>query len=267
MLQVFIIVFREILEITVILGLVLVATHGIKDRGKWIVSGIALGIIGSAIIAISTSAISDAFEGLGQEYFNAILLVVIAILLAWTVIWMKSHGQKLSQEIKQIGKQAQSGEVSLLTLMLVVASTILREGAEIVLFTYGSYKASNLNLLGLMGGSLAGLALGLIAGGAIYFGLIRFSGRRVFQATSVLLSLVAAGMAAQAVNFLSASGLIVLYSTPLWDSSSAISDGSVTGQILAILIGYSSKPSAIQLVVYCMTLAVIWLIVRRQRVS
>lgn len=263
MLQIFIIVFREILEITVILGLVLVATHGLRNRNIWVLAGVIFGMLGSLIIALSTSAISNAFEGMGQEYFNAALLLVITIMLVWTIVWMKVHGYKLSQDIKNIGAQAQNGEVSLVALTTMVAATIFREGSEIVLFTYGAYTASNLDFFSVLGGGLAGLAVGLIVGGAMYFGLIRFSGKHVFQITAILLSLVAAGMAAHAVNFLSATGLMPVYSTPLWDSTGLIQENSVLGQILGILIGYSARPSLLQLIAYFGTLLVIRLIVTR----
>ena len=265
MLQIFIIVFREILEISIILGIVLVATKDLKNRNIWVLSGIALGVLGSALIALFTSAISNTFDGQGQEYFNAGIVSITFALLVWTVVWMKRHGQKISKKLKDVSNNIHTGKSSFVSLMIIIASTIFREGSEIVLFTYGSYASHNLSMIFIFSGCVAGFTMGAITGYAIYQGVIRFAGKYIFQVTSLLLSLIAAGMASQAVNFLNASGLITVFSYPVWNSTAFLSDASIMGQILNVLIGYNAQPTSLQLVAYIGTLILIWTLTKLQK--
>ena len=65
-----IIVFREVLEAALIVGIVLAATRGILSRGWWIAAGIAAGVFGASLVAGFAEAIASAAEGMGQELFN-----------------------------------------------------------------------------------------------------------------------------------------------------------------------------------------------------
>ena len=133
----FIITFREILEVAVILSVVLAATTGLAGRGKWIGGGIVLGIIGSLLIALFTGAISNFADGLGQELFNALILFTAAILICWTAIWMGTHAKQMMAQIREKGGKVVAGEMPKFTITVIIALAVLREGAEIVLFTHG----------------------------------------------------------------------------------------------------------------------------------
>ena len=74
MLASLLIVFREVLEAGLIVGIVLAATRGLAGRGTWIAGGIVGGVAGAAMIAAFAGAISDALSGAGQEVFNASVL-------------------------------------------------------------------------------------------------------------------------------------------------------------------------------------------------
>ena len=67
MLGALVIVFREVLEAGLIIGIVLAATQGVVGRARWMVTGIVAGILGAAVVALFAGAISEAFEGAGQE--------------------------------------------------------------------------------------------------------------------------------------------------------------------------------------------------------
>ena len=265
MLQIFIIVFREILEISIILSIILVGTKDLKNRNMWIVSGIALGVFGSILIALFTSVISNAFDGQGQEYFNAVIVSITCAFLVWTVVWTKRQGQLISKKIKDVSNEIHAGRSSFVSLMIIITATIFREGSEIVLFTYSSYASHKLPMVSIFSGCAAGFTLGAIIGYAIYHGVIRFAGKYIFQVTFLLLSLIAAGMAAQAVNFLNASGLVTMFSYPIWNSTALLSDASIVGQILNVLIGYNAQPTLLQLVAYVGTLMLIWTLTKLQK--
>ena len=76
-----IIVFREVLEIALVLGVLLAATCRLTHRWKWIGIGMISGIMGSIIVAVFANQISQALEGMGQEVLNAVILISAAFLL------------------------------------------------------------------------------------------------------------------------------------------------------------------------------------------
>ncbi|MCE3255518.1 MAG: High-affinity iron permease [Rickettsiaceae bacterium] len=249
MLKIAIIVFREIFEIALVISILVAATNGVKGRNKWIFAGIGLGIAGSLLLAFFTDNISSSLDGTGQEVFNAIILLISSAMVSWTIIWMKKYGKQISADLKQLGKSVAQGDQSLFAIMPVVAFTVLREGAEIVLFGYGSF-ASGDNIFDLISGAIAGLLCGLVVGFAFYYGLIKVLSRHLFTVTSWLLIFLAAGMVAQAIGFLSNAGIISEIFYPVWDSSFLISEQGLLGKILHALFGYIAKPSAAQLIGY-----------------
>src|ERR1700748_3765481 len=103
------IVFREVLEAALIVGIVGAATRGITGRGRWIATGLALGIVGSIAVAFGAEALSGLAEGMGQELFNASILGLAVVMLAWHNIWMSVHGRELSENAKKIGGDIRSG--------------------------------------------------------------------------------------------------------------------------------------------------------------
>lgn len=256
MLSAAIIIFREILEVSLVLGILLAATRGLVSRTKWIWTGLAAGIVGSGIVAVFTKSISQAMEGMGQELFNAVVLSLAAILIGWTVIWMGRHGRELTQHIKEAGQAVIQGKKPLYTLAIVIALSVWREGSEIVLFMYGVIAAGESITQIIFGGAL-GLVSGTAAGMLIYYGLIKIATKNIFSVTSWLLVLLAAGMASQATGFLVAGGfmpfLVSAFVTPAWDTSAFMSEHSLIGSILHTLIGYTERPSAIQLITYLLT--------------
>src|SRR3546814_14244049 len=79
------------------------ATRGVRGRGWWVGSGIALGIAGAVLVALFAGVISSSAEGMGQELMNAGILLAAVLMLAWHVIWMARHGRELSFQMRQVG--------------------------------------------------------------------------------------------------------------------------------------------------------------------
>src|SRR5437764_55526 len=83
-----------------------------------------------------------------------------------------------------------------------------------------------------------GLAVGAAFTALTYYGLVSIPPRHIFTATTVLIALLAAGMAAQAVQYLDAAGVIHVLSHQLWDSSPWLPQDGIIGHVLHTLIGY-----------------------------
>jgi high-affinity iron transporter len=183
-------------------------------------------------------------------------------MLTWHNVWMASHGRVMAQETRQVGAAVAAGEEPLAALSIVCGVAVLREGSEVVLFLYGIATTGGTSAVGMM----AGGALGMLAGAGIsalmYLGLLTIPARHLFSVTSALVTLLAAGLAAQAIAFLQQAGYIEVLTGTVWDTSWLLSDDSVIGRLVHTLIGYTDRPNGAQLIAYLLTLALIVLLMK-----
>jgi high-affinity iron transporter len=251
------IVFREVFEAGLIVGIVMAVTSGVAGRGLWIAGGVTAGVLGACLVAVFTGGLSELFGGSGQEVFNAGILSFAVIMLTWHNVWMARHGRELAAELQAAGEAVVAGSKSLLALAIVVAIAVLREGSEVVLFLYGVAAAQGGASWGMVAGGFIGLVLGSLVCLLTYLGLITIPTRYLFGVTSTLIAFLAAGLAAQAISFLQQADILTALDQTVWDTSWILSDSSYLGRALHTLIGYVDQPTAMQLIVYTATLTVI----------
>ncbi len=249
-----IIVFREALEAGLIICIVLAATEGVDSRGRWIVGGVAAGAAGAGLVAAFAAALSDAFEGAGQEVFTAGILCFAVVMLSWHILWMSHHARTMTAELRDVGQAVRLGHRTLGALAAAIAVAVLREGAEVVLFLYGVVAGSGSTGWSLGAGGLAGLALAGAVSWLLYRGLVAIPLHRLFGVTNILIAFVAAGMAGQAASVLHGADLLPGWGEHWWDTSFLLQDDSISGRALHALIGYSARPSGVQLAAYLATL-------------
>jgi len=257
-----IIVFREVFEAGLIVGIVLAVTRGVPRRNQWIGGGALAGVLAACVVAVFAGALSNLFAGMGQELFNAVILAIAVVMLTWHNVWMARHGSELAGELRAAGQAVVEGSKSLLALAVVVGVAVLREGSEVVLFLYGVMAAGGDSAVSVALGGLAGLALGAMVCMLTYFGLVRIPTRALFTTTTVLIALLAAGMAAQAAAFLEKANWLTAMDTIVWDSGWLLPDSSLPGRALHTLIGYTDQPTAMQLAVYLVILLATFVLMR-----
>lgn len=262
MLAALIIVFREVFEAGLIIGIVLAVTGSVAHRNRWIGGGVLAGAAGACMVAAFAGALSQLFAGMGQELFNAAIMVVAVVMLTWHNVWMARHGREIAGEMRAAGQAVADGSKSLLALAVVVGVAVLREGSEVALFLYGVVASDGGPALSLAIGGLIGLVLGAAVCLLTYFGLMRIPPRALFATTTVLITLLAAGMAAQAVAFLQRANWLDSLDNVLWDSEWLLSEKSIAGRALHTLVGYTDQPTAMQLLVYVAVLLVTVVLMR-----
>jgi len=262
MLATLLIVFRETIEAGLIVGIVLAATQGLPGRGRYVALGVAGGLAGAGVVALFAGAISDAFAGSGQELLNAGVLLVAVAMLAWHTAWMARHGREMAAHIRGVGSEVRDGARPPSALGIVVGVAVLREGAEVVLFLAGIAAAGNDGAGAMLAGGMLGVALGVALSMLTHAGLVRVPARQLFRVIFWLVALLAAGMAAQAAQFLQAAGWFEVLTTTAWDSSAVLSDSSLPGRLLHTLVGYTDQPSGLQVVAYLLTLGFIVVLAR-----
>ena len=257
MLATAIIIFREVLEAALIIGILAAATRNISGSRRWLVAGVLVGLMGSGMVAASTDVIGQLANGIGKEIFNAIVLGIAVTMLAWHNIWMSSHGAALAANASALGRDISDGRSESSALFLIVGLAVLREGSESVLFLYGIAASNEGGQSAMLLGGLFGVLGGSAVGYGIYAGLLRLPVRWFFTATGVLVLLLAASMASQAAHFLIQADLLPSLAAPLWDTSAVLSEQSAVGMLLHTLMGYDSHPAGMQLVFYIAVLIII----------
>ncbi len=262
MLPSLLIVFREVFEAGLIVGIIMAVTSGVTGRGRWVAGGVAAGVLGACVVAVFTGGLSQLFSGNGQELFNAGILSFAVVMLGWHNVWMARHGRELAAEMRAAGEAVVTGSKSLFALAVVVTVAVLREGSEVVLFLYGIAASEGGANAGMVIGGFIGLILGSLVCLLTYLGLITIPARYLFAVTSTLITFLAAGMAAQAIAFLEQANVLTALDQTAWDTSWILSDASFLGRALHTLIGYVDQPTAMQLIVYAATLAAIMVLMK-----
>ena len=251
-----IIIFREVLEAALIVSLVLAATRGIIGRTQWVMIGIGGGILGAILLAVVANSIAPLADGMGQELLNATILFFAVIMLTWHLLWMRKHAAEITHKVKHIGQAVSSGDKDPIILAFIIGLAILREGSEAVIFLYGLAAAGSNPSELLLGGGL-GILSGIVAGSVLYLGVARIPVGKLFQVSGWLILLLTAGLASQAVSYLVQADLLPAFGYAIWDSSFLVSEQSIAGHVLHILVGYVDHPMGIQLLTYVLTIGLL----------
>jgi high-affinity iron transporter len=257
MLASLLIVFREVIEAGLIVGIVLAASQGVPRRSLWVAYGAGGGVLGACLVAAFAGELESLFQGSGQELFNTSVLLLAVVMLTWHNVWMAGHGREMAREMRAVGAEVVAGERTLAALAIVVGVAVLREGSEVVLFLYGIASQPGTTTASLLTGGALGLAAGAAMSALMYYGLLAIPAHKLFRVTSGLITLLAAGMAAQAVLFLQQAGYLQVLMSTVWDTSWLLPQDTIVGRLLHTLIGYSDTPNGAQLVAYGATILII----------
>lgn len=242
-----VIMFREILEAALVIGIILsyLAKTQQYSFKKYVVRGVFVGGAGSVFVAF---ILDKMFHGLSGgktgQIIEGIVMFVTAGFLTWMILWV--HRQKdVSATIRKkisvhVGNKFGMG------IFLLSATSVFREGTETVLYLKATSLSGSTNqLFGAVVGAACALALGYL----LFVFSVRINLKTIFSVTSILLLLFAAGLVASGVHELQEALLLPIFSfDPLVNLSSVISNSSIVGSILHALFGYTSKPSILELV-------------------
>jgi len=180
------IVFREVLEASLVIGIVMAACRGIPRRNAMVIGGIGAGLAGAVLVAAAAGRISGAASGMGQEILNASILGAAVLMLGWHNVWMSRHGREIANQMNAVGEKVAHGGAPVWLLGTAIALAVLREGSEVVLFLYG-IAAGGANPSQMLSGGAVGLALGASMGVLVYFGLLGVPLRHFFTVTSAMI--------------------------------------------------------------------------------
>ncbi|MDQ6956397.1 MAG: FTR1 family protein, partial [Mariprofundaceae bacterium] len=265
MLSTLIIVFREVLEAMLVVGVASAAAREVNIATRWIYGGVVGGLFAAVIVALFADSIASSMQGMGQEIFNALILISASLLMAWTAIWMGKHGREVSQRIRKTCHDVQASDTTKLVLAIVVGLAVAREGSEVVLFLYGVVATTTSNSSEMLSGGAIGVVLGVLVAMGLYRSLVHIPLRHVFLVVTCLIVLLSAGMASQGIAYLVMVDELPAWGQPIWNTSSLIPEQGLLGQVLQALMGYDDRPSGMQVFTFASVLSLTWLAIYLQK--
>ncbi len=259
------IVFRESLEAALFVGIVAAATRGVMNRTRWLSFGVAAGVFASVLMASAMAQISSWANGIGQDIVTAFILSITLCMLAWHCIWVSPNSNQMVQDAKQIGASTSQGNQTLWALATAVALSVLREGAETVLFVAGLMKESSESQGALISSVTIGLAVGAFAGWLMYAGLGRVKPQHLFAVTNIFILMLAGSLASQLAKTANQADWISVFSERAWDTSALLPNDSAIGMVLHGVLGFDASPTQLQVFFYFGTTALIWVAARKMK--
>lgn len=255
MLAEFIVMFRESLEVSFVVGIVLAYLHQTKkqDYEKHVYLGLGAGVVASLLIAYGFQFLKGGFEA-HEELFEGTFMVITTILVTWLVLWIMAQ-QEVSKKLKQ-DVQNKIDKKESIGLFLLVFFGVLREGVESILFMMGiDLNIGTISILGALLGLVAAVVLGFL----IFEYSMKFNIGLFFKVTTIMLILLAAGLFSQGLHELQEAGILPTYIEKIYDINPQLNqDGSyplihekgAIGSVAKGLVGYDGNPSDLQVIGY-----------------
>lgn len=253
----FLITFRETLEATLIIGIILscFTTTQVHFK-KYVGYGVLGGVVSSVFLAELLRFFFGGLTGKTEQTFEGSLMFVTAIFLSWMILWVHRQknviGATKKKLTEHIGNNFKWG------ITVLAFTSILREGVETVLYLHATSLSSGGNqILGV----LLGIGAALLSGYLIFRWTLHHRISMVFRITSFFLLLFAAGMVMHGVHEFQEAGLLPFFPIdPLINLSKVLNHETGFGSFLHALFGYTSTPSVLELFSYAVYLyAIFWL--------
>jgi high-affinity iron transporter len=243
------ITFREGLEAALVVGILLgyIRKIGHERYTRPLLVGVAVAVAASAGLALAIRSVGLELEGPAEAIFEGLTMFLAAGLLTWMIFWMRYHARDMRSSLehdveKAIGRSQRSGLAS------VAFIAVFREGVETALFVAAAAFA--VQGAPTLAGAIAGLLAATIVGYLVYSSATRLNPRSFFNVTSALLLLFAAGLLARGVHELQEAAILPTLVEHFWNTSTLLDEGSILGQLMSALVGYSADPSLLEVLVY-----------------
>ena len=264
----FVVAFREVFEIALVLGIMLAylgKTKGAR-HAKFVYLGALVAVAASIGAAYAFESLAGGFEA-NEAIFEGITLVLAAVLVTWLNFWMVGQANVRKGIERGVSRHAASGAWLSLAAFSFIA--VFREGVEMVLFLNGiAITTGTLSLAWAAAGGVAAVLLSY----AVLRQLVKLDMKKFFLATSVMLAVLAAGLLSQGVHELQEAAVIPTSIEHVYNITPPLNaDGSyplmhekgAIGGILKGLFGYDTAPSLEQVLAYFGYLAGVYIAYRR----
>jgi len=263
MIESFLVTSRETLEASLVVGIVLAYLNKTNNQNykKTVYYGIAFGILASIFSAVVFTVFAGGFEGRAEEIFEGTTMLIGAFLLTTMILWMMQQ-RHIAREIEgKVEKHLMGSQplFSHLGIFMLIFIAIIREGIETVIFLNAINYASGINFIG---GTL-GIIAAIIAGYLFFISTRKINLKKLFNISSILLILFAAGLVAHGIHEFEEAGAVSGIVSPLFDINPILNEKGLVGSFLKGLFGYNGNPSLLEVIGYVSYLGLIFYLYKR----
>ena len=189
----FIIVFRETLEASLIVGIIytILIKNELYESIKKLWIGVAAALVFSVLVGYVVYVLKESFSNeSARALFESVFMFITAGLIWYVIFWLSKH----VSDRKQIEAETNTAvQASTWGIFFVIFFSILREGFETAIFLLGSFSMTgSFSYLGFT----VGAALAILIGYLVVVQGKRINLRSFFQGTTLLLVFLASGMIA-----------------------------------------------------------------------
>ncbi|MBI2649695.1 FTR1 family protein [Candidatus Woesearchaeota archaeon] len=263
MLESFLVTSRETLEASLVVGIVLAYLNKTNNQNyrKTVYYGIVFGIFASIIAAFIFTFFANGYEGKAEQVFEGTTMLIGAFLLTTMILWMMQQ-RHIAKDIEgRVEKHLMNSQplFSHIGIFVLIFVAIIREGVETVIFLNAINYASGINFLG---GTL-GIISAIVAGYLFFISTKKINLKKLFNISSILLILFAAGLVAHGVHEFEEAGVVSGIIAPLFDINHSLNEKGIVGSFLKGLFGYNGNPSLLEVIAYASYLGIIFYLYKR----
>ncbi len=267
MIESFLLTSRETLEASLVVGIVLAYLNKTNNQNykKTVYYAIAFGVLASILAAFTFTFFAGEFKGSSEQIFEGVTMLIGAFLLTTMILWMMQQ-RYITKEIESKVHMHLANPASILShlgIFMVIFIAIIREGIETVIFMNALNYANGINFIG---GTL-GIIAAIVVGYLFFISTRKINLKKLFNISSVLLILFAAGLVLHGTHEFVEGGIVPGIVSPLFDISHVLSDKGVVGSFLKGLFGYVPDPSLVEVIAYFTYLSLILILYLRIRNS
>ncbi len=263
MLGQFLLAFREALEAALITAIILAYLARTKrnplTRYAWY--GVYLAVVASLVLGASVWFMYGGLSGPSKALFEGVAALIAVVVLSSMIYWMATKGKELKIEVeRRLETIVTRGATLALTSFTFIV--VFREGLETVLFLTPFLVEDTW-------GTLVGASLGVVASLALAYAIfvvgMKINIRKFFYFTSILLVLLAGGLAGYGVHELAeyseAVGIeLGWFGQPAYvldiPTDNSLHHKGVVGSILAVMFGYTVNAEWMRVIVHLAYLGV-----------
>lgn len=244
-----VLMFREGLEaaliVAIILGYLRKLERGAEGRGVW--AGVGLASLLTFGFAVGLQVVGAQFDYPAKGIYEGVTGLLAVAMLTGMVFWMSRQARQMKSSLERGVDAALAGGGGIALFSLAFFS-VAREGLETGLFlSAAAFASSGTEILA---GGIVGLTVAVVTGVLIYRVGLRLNLRTFFRVTSVLLIVFGAAILRYSIHEFEEVGLVSPLVDRVWNTGQYLPDGTGIGAILSALVGYTSKPSLLQLLAY-----------------
>jgi high-affinity iron transporter len=261
----FIMIFRESLEASLIIGIILTVLAKLNQHKYFphVYASILVALFVSVAAGLFLTRITASSEGNVRALLEGLISLLACLVLTYMVFWMDSQARHIKPQVQSQFETAISKK-EYFVMMSLPFLAIFREGAETVLFLCAmiSRDANAVSF----GGAVAGLLLAVFIALIIFVGGKKIALKSMFQSTGIFLLFIAAGLLAYGIHEFNEIGLIPEIYAPVWNINHILNEKSGLGAFLKAILGYNGNPSLSEVLSYIIYLAgVCWLLQKRKK--